>query len=281
MTGGDDGVMTGGGVPQAPSTPQTLSTPQAPSTPQTLSTPQNPQAPQTSQTPQAPYAPPLPATSAAADAEPPALNVERLLVVAAGSAFATGLPYWTDWLRLSYPELALKIVLTRSAQRFVTRQALAGRLHRVGEVLVDEWPEHEGTARHVDLAEWAQAVVVYPATFHFVARLALGLADSPALLACHCTRAPVAVAPALPPGGLESAAFQTHWATLAARPNIVLAPPHPGVSLTTGRADAWVPPLLPEVVGMLEQRRAELETGSADREAPTARADFVADLARP
>ncbi|MFE9170733.1 flavoprotein [Streptomyces kebangsaanensis] len=211
---------------------------------------------------------------------PPALNVERLLVVTTGSAFATGMPYWVDWLRLSYPGLVIRLVLTRSARRFVTRQALAGRLHRDGEVLLDEWPEDEAVARHVELAEWAQAVVVYPATFHFTARLALGLADSPVLLACHCTRAPVAVAPALPPGGLESAAFQAHWAALAARPNVVLAPPHPGVSLTTGRADAWVPPLLPEVLGMLEHRRAELEAGLPDREPPAAPAEFAADLAR-
>ncbi|MEU9924773.1 flavoprotein [Streptomyces griseoluteus] len=217
---------------------------------------------------------PVPSTQA------PALNIDRLLVVTAGSAFATGMPYWADWLRLSYPELEIKLVLTRTAQRFVTRQALAGRLHRHGEVLVDEWPEDEVTARHVELATWAQAVVVYPATFHFTARLALGLADSPALLACHCTRAPVAVAPALPPGGLESAAFQAHWAVLADRPNIVLVPPHPGVSLTTGRPDAWVPPLLPEVIGMLEHRRAELETASAGREPLTSPAAFVADLAR-
>ncbi|MFJ3209309.1 MULTISPECIES: flavoprotein [Streptomyces] len=214
----------------------------------------------------------------APDTEPPALNVDRLLVVTAGSAFATGMPYWVDWLRLSYPGLEIKLVLTRTARRFVTRQALAGRLHRVGEVLFDEWPEDEATARHVEWAEWAQAVMVYPATFHFTARLALGLADSPALLACHCTRAPVAVAPALPPGGLESAAFQTHWAALAARPNLVLVPPHPGISLTTGRAEAWVPPLLPEAVSMLEHRRAELEAGRPGP--PATPAQFAADLAR-
>nr|WP_244320258.1 MULTISPECIES: flavoprotein [Streptomyces] len=214
------------------------------------------------------------------EAQAPALHIERLLVVTTGSAFATGMPYWVDWLRLSYPELEIKLVLSRTAQRFVTRQALAGRLHRHGEVLLDEWPENEATARHVELAEWAQGVVVYPATFHFTARLALGLADSPMLLACHCTRAPVAFAPALPPGGLESAAFQAHWAALATRPNIVLVPPRPGVSLTTGRSDAWVPPLLPEVIGMLEQRRAELEAATPDREPLASRAEFAADLAR-
>ncbi|MFF8646407.1 flavoprotein [Streptomyces sp. NPDC015345] len=213
--------------------------------------------------------------------EVPALNIERLLVVTAGSAAAAMMPYWAEWLRLSYPELDIKMVLTHSAQRFVTQQALAGRLHRNGEVMLDEWPEHEATARHVELAEWAQAVVVYPATFHFLARLALGLADSPSLLACHCTAVPVVVAPALPPGGLESTVFQSHWATLAARPNVVLVPPGPGVSLTTGRSEAWVPPLLPEVISLLERRRAELETSPAARRPLTTPASFVTDLARP
>ncbi|MGJ5755227.1 flavoprotein [Streptomyces puniciscabiei] len=213
-----------------------------------------------------------------AAAPAPALGIDRLLVVTAGSAYATGMPFWLDWTRANYPQLAVNVVLTRSAERFVTRHALAGRTP--GEVLVDTWPDDDSRARHVELAEWAQAIVVYPATLHFMARLALGLADSPALLAAQCTKAPVAVAPALPPGGLHSAAFQAHWAALAARPNIVLAPPHSGVSLTTGRSDAWVPPLFPEVIAMTEQRRLELDR-AADPFASTAPAAFLADLAKP
>lgn len=186
----------------------------------------------------------------------PALGVERLLMVSTGSAYATSLPFWLDWLRASYTGLEVSVVLTGSARRFVTRQALA---HRVaGDVLFDEWPEDEVHARHVALAEWAEALVVYPATLHYTARLALGLADSPSLLAAQCTRAPIAVAPALPPGGLDSPAFREHWSQLSARPNVVMVPPEQGRSLTTGRMEAWVPPTLPEVIERLEGRRVQL-----------------------
>ena len=186
----------------------------------------------------------------------PALTATRLLLVVTGSAWATNIPFWVDWLRHHYPDLELTAVLTRNAQRFVTLQALHCRVS--GKVLEDSWPEDEGQARHVALAEWAEAMLVYPATLHFMARLALGLADSPALLAAQCTPAPIAVAPALPPGGMESPAVQAHWAALAKRRNVVLVPPNPGLSLTTGRRDGWTPPPLPEVLKLLEERRAEL-----------------------
>ncbi|WP_251073965.1 flavoprotein [Streptomyces sp. ISL-111] len=184
----------------------------------------------------------------------PGLGIERLLVVVTGSAYAWSTPYWLDLLRLHHPRLDVKVVLTRSAERFVTRQSVASRVG--GEVYGDGWPADAPGARHVEWAEWADAFVVYPATLHFLARLALGLSDSPALLAAHCSGAPVAVAPALPPGGLESPVVREHWATLAARPNVVLVPPIPGRSLTTGRDDAWVPPPLPDVLHLLAERLA-------------------------
>ncbi|WP_211369974.1 flavoprotein [Nonomuraea turkmeniaca] len=160
----------------------------------------------------------------------------RLLLVATGSLAARNLPFALTLLRESRPGLSIRVVVTRSAERFVTRAALAPE----AEVMVDEWPDDAAPARHVDWAEWAQVIVVYPMTLHFMGRLALGLADSPALLAAQCTRALVALAPALPPGGLESAAYQSHWSTLSARPNVLLVPPRPGISIATGRPDSWL-----------------------------------------
>jgi phosphopantothenoylcysteine synthetase/decarboxylase len=189
-------------------------------------------------------------------ASPPALDVRRLALVVTGSANASAMPFWLTWLREAYPELETRVLVTRSAQRFVTRAALAGRTP--GDVLVDEWPADDDRARHVELTEWAEAFIVYPATLHFLARFALGLADTPALLAAQCTPGQVVIAPALPPGGMFSAAYRAHWATLAERENVVLIPPKAGLSLTTGRTDAWVPPAFPEVVAALAQRRAEL-----------------------
>ncbi|GAA2816827.1 flavoprotein [Crossiella cryophila] len=180
---------------------------------------------------------------------------DRLLFVGTGAASAAFLPFWLNWLQLTHPALDTRVVLTRTAQRFVTREALAGFSAR--PVLTDGWPDEPSrSALHVELAEWAEAIVVYPATLHFTARLALGLADSPALLAAQCATAPIAVAPSLPPGGADSAAYRGHQEALRQRDNVVVVPPQPGLSRTTGRQDAWVCADLPVVLTELSALHA-------------------------
>jgi phosphopantothenoylcysteine synthetase/decarboxylase len=149
----------------------------------------------------------------------------------------------------------VRTVLTRTAERFVSREALTAIGGSVA--LADAWPEEPGTgALHVELARWPDAVAVHPASMHFLARFAVGLADSPVLLALQCTAAPVAVAPALPPGALEhSAALVEHLATLDRR-GVLIAAPHPGRSASTGGNDAAVAAPLPALLGLLERRRA-------------------------
>lgn len=185
----------------------------------------------------------------------PDLDVDRLLVVVTGSVSAADVPVWIDWTRTCYPDLQLRIVLTRSAQRFVTPAAVAGRLGAAVEF--DEWPENAGTAVHVQWQQWAQAIAVYPATFGFIARLSRGMADSPAMLAAQCTSAPLVLAPSLPPGGLESPAFQQHWLELRSRPYVALAPPRRGRSVTTGTDDAWVPAPWLDICELIAQCRRE------------------------
>ena len=192
--------------------------------------------------------------------ETPPFGFSRLLVVVTGSASASGMPQWLVWLRNEYPGTEVRILMTRSAQRFVTPLSLGLRLDE--DVMVDSWEETDHS-RHVELATWAEAVLVYPATFHFTARFALGLADTPSLLALHCTDALIGLVPSLPPGGLDSPAFRAHWATLAARPNVVLVPPTQGRSLSTGQEDSWLPPPMSEAMRRVEERRAEREKDPA------------------
>ncbi|MEU9502457.1 flavoprotein [Streptomyces sp. NPDC048196] len=193
------------------------------------------------------------------------LGLSRLLLVVTGSYSAATMPFWLNWLGEVYPATEIKVVLTHSAQRFVTRQGMSA--HRSGEALVDAWSDDNSCAPHVEWAEWAEGILVYPASFHFLARLALGLADSPALLAAQCTPAPVVVAPALPPGGWQSPACTAHVAALSARPNTALLPPRPGVSKTTGRPDAWAPALFPHAIRELERLRCGLAAGPYEKAA--------------
>lgn len=188
----------------------------------------------------------------------PRFGADRLLLVCTGAVHVALLPTWATWLRASYPALDVRTVITRSAERFVSRAALTAI--GGGEVLLDAWPDGpQPGALHVELAEWADAVAVYPATMNFVSRFALGITDTPVTLALQCTRAPVAIAPALPPGGQDSDAYKGHLATLETRGSVTLVPPVPGRSVTTGREDGAAPPPLPVVLDRLERKRAELE----------------------
>lgn len=188
----------------------------------------------------------------------PALGFSRLCLVVTGSAIASSAPAWLAWLGEAYPDLEVRTVLTRNARRFTTLQSL--ELRSSHGVEVDEWTDTNGPL-HVELAQWFDAMVVYPATYSFTSRFAAGLADSPALLAALCTPSVVALSPALPPNAVQNHAFAERWQTLSRRPNVVLAPPRAGVSLSTGRNDGWVCPPLWEVLALAEARRADLERG--------------------
>ncbi|GFH39521.1 flavoprotein [Streptomyces pacificus] len=186
------------------------------------------------------------------------MGARRLLVIGTGSVAAAHLPFWASWLKVGHPGTEVRYVLTGAATRFVTREALVA----IGgcDVLVDRWSdEPEPRARHVDLAQWPDAVVVLPATLNYLARVAIGLGDSPSLLALQCTQAAIALAPALPPGGAESAAYAEHAAKLRARRNVVVVPPHPGRSTTSGRREAWAPASFPDVLAAADRLRAGLE----------------------
>ncbi len=71
----------------------------------------------------------------------------------------------------------VQVVMTEAAQKFVspmTFQAVSGRPVRVG--LWDE--AAEAAMGHIELARWAQLVLVAPASADFMARLACGRADA-------------------------------------------------------------------------------------------------------
>lgn len=98
--------------------------------------------------------------------------------------------------RLREAGAEVRVVMTESAVQFITPltlQALSG--HRVQRHLLD--PDSEAAMGHIDLARWADGILVAPATANFMARLAHGLADDLLTTLCLASAAPVAVAPAM------------------------------------------------------------------------------------
>jgi phosphopantothenoylcysteine synthetase/decarboxylase len=185
----------------------------------------------------------------------PVFGGRRLLYVATGSVATMFLPMWLHWLKEVHPELEVRVALTRSAGNFVGSSAVA--LTGGRPPLLDVWPTQPDSALHVELADWPDTVLVHPATFHFTARFALGLADSPLLLALECTSAAIAVAPSPPPGGDKSPAYLRHTAQLQERPNVVVAPPKPGFSLSTGEPSTSAA-TVPDCLTALEKLRQSM-----------------------
>lgn len=187
----------------------------------------------------------------------PSFSSRRLLLLGTGAASASFLPFWLNWLRDNYPALEVRAALTRSAERFVTPQTVA--LLTGTPVLRDEWgPEPEPAAVHVELVEWADSFAIFPASANFIARLALGLCDTPVLLALHCTRQVIGIAPSVPPGMTDSPAFAQHVRALEDRPNMAIAPTQVGRSATTGRYNQGVAAPMWVLIEQMEKRRATL-----------------------
>lgn len=183
-------------------------------------------------------------------AHTPQLPFKRLLYVGSGSINASAMPYWVIWLRTTHPEVELRIAATPSALSFVSVSALA--VLSGAPVFVNDWSAHpSGDTPHIEIADWPDAIAVAPATFHFVSRLALGLTDSPVLLALHATDAVVCVAPAVPDKAVGDTVLSQHLATIASWPRFSVAPFSRGFSAATREPSRGVCAPMPTVLDLL------------------------------
>ena len=104
----------------------------------------------------------------------------------------------------------VRVVLTQGGQAFVSPlslQAVSG--HTVSESLLD--PAAEAAMGHIELAKWADIILIAPATAHCIAKLAHGLADDLLTTLCLATTANIVLAPAM---------NQQMWAAQATQDNL-------------------------------------------------------------
>jgi phosphopantothenoylcysteine decarboxylase/phosphopantothenate--cysteine ligase len=117
----------------------------------------------------------------------------------------------------------VQVVMTEGARRFVgplTFQALSGR-----PVRTDLWDAAaEAAMGHIELARWADRVLIAPASADFLARLAHGLANDLLTTLCLATDAPISVAPAMNRLMWANAATQSNVATLRSRGVTIIGP---------------------------------------------------------
>jgi phosphopantothenoylcysteine decarboxylase/phosphopantothenate--cysteine ligase len=142
------------------------------------------------------------------------MEQRRILVAVTGGIAAYKIPELIRILRRG--GASVRCAMTPEAQEFVAPlvlQTLTG--HPVRTDLFD--PSQEGEIDHISLADWAELVILAPATANTLAKLSCGLADNLVSAVLLATRAPVLVAPAMNVNMWEHPATRANLQTLLDR----------------------------------------------------------------
>jgi phosphopantothenoylcysteine decarboxylase / phosphopantothenate---cysteine ligase len=168
--------------------------------------------------------------------------VARVLVAVTGGVAAIKAPHLLRLLRARGHEV--RVLATPRALEFITPLSLA--VAAGGEVATEEaWFRPDGRALHIDLARWAEVVLVAPATAEAMAKAALGLADDllSATLLAGARR--VAWAPAMNEAMWLAPQTQGHAERLKALGHAVFGPGY-GPLAAVGEGEGWGRMLEPE-----------------------------------
>ncbi len=150
-----------------------------------------------------------------------ALHEQRILLCVCGGIAAYKAAELVRRLRDAGGQV--QVAMTDNAQRFIGSQTFQALSHRA--VRTTLWDaQAEAAMGHLELARWAQQVVIAPATANMLAKLAHGLADDLVSTLCLATEAPLAVAPAMNHVMWRHPATQANLATLRGRGVQVIGP---------------------------------------------------------
>lgn len=157
--------------------------------------------------------------------------------------------------RLQDGGATVRVVMTPAAVEFITPltlQALSG--HPVHTTLLDT--EAEAGMGHIELARWADLLLVAPASADFMARLVQGQGNDLLSAVCLATSAPIALAPAMNQAMWKNQATQANAAILLQR-GVVLWGPADGAQACGDIG----PGRMLEVDELLQRVAAQFETG--------------------
>lgn len=149
------------------------------------------------------------------------LNNKKILIGISGGIAAYKAAELTRALIKSGAQV--RVVMTPSACAFITPltlQALSG--NPVAQSLLD--PHAQAGMSHIELAKWADLIIIAPATANLIARLSIGMANDLLSSICLASEAPIAIAPAMNHIMYTNLATQANIATLKERGYTILGP---------------------------------------------------------
>jgi phosphopantothenoylcysteine decarboxylase/phosphopantothenate--cysteine ligase len=115
------------------------------------------------------------------------------------------------------------VIMTKSAQKFVT--PLTFETLSENEVVTETFPEKKLVGvRHVSLAQWADLILIAPATANIIGKIRGGIADDILSTVVISTKSPVMMAPSMNVNMWENPVFQENLQYLKDKGNIFMEP---------------------------------------------------------
>lgn len=108
----------------------------------------------------------------------------------------------------------VRVILTRSAQQFITPLSLATLSRHPAYTDETFWQSTQGRPLHIDLGEWAEVFAIAPLTANTLAKLTHGIADNLLTNTVLASICPVLLAPAMNTQMWQQLAVQRNWTQL-------------------------------------------------------------------
>lgn len=140
-------------------------------------------------------------------------NLTKKVLIAVGGGIAA---YKVCELvsKLFQSGVELRVILTKSAQEFITPLTLATLSRHQAYTDDDFWQPIYSRPLHIELGEWADLIVIAPLTANTLAKLAYGMADNLLTNTVLASTCPVLLAPAMNTDMWEQVAVQRNWRQL-------------------------------------------------------------------
>lgn len=119
---------------------------------------------------------------------------------------------------LAKADAEVRVILTDSAQEFVTPLTFATLSRHAAYTDQDFWQPVHGRPLHIELGEWAELFTIAPLTANTLAKLAFGIADNLLTNTVLASTCPVLLAPAMNTDMWEQTTVQRNWQQLQADP---------------------------------------------------------------
>ncbi|HHQ2585452.1 bifunctional phosphopantothenoylcysteine decarboxylase/phosphopantothenate--cysteine ligase CoaBC [Providencia rettgeri] len=146
---------------------------------------------------------------------------KQIVIGISGGIAAYKIPELTR--RLRDKGAIVRVVMTQGAKAFIaplTLQAVSG--HPVSDDLLD--PAAEAAMGHIELAKWADLIILAPATADLIARLSAGMANDLLTTVCLASAAPIALVPAMNQQMYRAKATQENLIKLQQRQCMIWGP---------------------------------------------------------